>query len=595
MLRGLVATLDAGEVASTLGVYRHQVARLLPDVVPATGGGAPGASEDPMARTRLFEALTSWLIGLAEREPLLLAVEDLHWADAATLDLVRSLALGLTGRTALVVTLRTDESLAARVQRTIAELVRDGAERIELAPFDRAELVILIAEALPDAPEANDDSVDALLERSGGNPFLAVELLAAGLLDPGTSTSTVPRSLRDILDARLGALDDGVLDVLRAASLHPGTIEDDLLATVLARPVPEVARALRQARDSGVLVMRDGNTQFRHALQRELLAEQLGRGERRALHSAYADALNGGRDPAGATATAWHRDASGDEGAALVDHVRAADIAMTAAAFESATQHAARAAELRLRLARPAAASGLQADADALPDAADLFDRASYAALLGGDPAAAVGHARSALAALGDDAARAATIQDRLRWALWESGDRAGAGREIAAAVAELGDDAPPALRGMLLAQSAALRMDEADPGPALALAHRAVELSQASGARDVEALALGVLGRTQATHGEVDEGLASLREATAVAEEVGSLQGRVMGVATIARILARWGRSREALADIDAAIASADAAGVGRSLGAQLLAQAARACLAIGEWDTGERRVTEG
>src|SRR4051794_11237043 len=232
MLRGLVTTLDAGEVASTLGVYRHQVARLLPDVVPATGGGAPGASEDPMARTRLFEALTAWLNRLAEREPLLLAVEDLHWADAATLDLVRSLALGLTGRTALVVTLRTDESLAAPVQRTIAELVRDGAERIELAPFDRAELVILIAEALPDAPEANDDSVDALLERSGGNAFLAVELLEAGLLDPGTSTSTVPRSLRDILDARLGALDDGVLDVLRAASLHPGTVEDDLLATV---------------------------------------------------------------------------------------------------------------------------------------------------------------------------------------------------------------------------------------------------------------------------------------------------------------------------------------------------------------------------
>ena len=259
----------------------------------------------------------------------------------------------------------------------------------------------------------------------------------------------------------------------------------------------------------------------------------------------------------------------------------------TAAAFEAAARHAARAAELRLRLPEPAA--------DGLPDAAALLEQASYTAWLGGDPAGSAAFARSALAVVGDDAALAATIHDRLRWALWESGDRAGAAREIQAAVDELGEDAPPALRAMLHAQSAAVRMDEADPAPALALAGEAIAMARVSGAADVEALALGVLGRTQATHGRVDEGLASLRQAIALADAVGSLQGRVVGVATIATILARWGRSREALDDIDAAVAAADAAGLGRSLGAQLVAQAARACLAVAEWDAAESRVAQG
>ena len=586
MLRVLAGTLDPGELAATLGAYRHQVARLVPEITP--GGTSPTQPlDDPMARTRLFEALIGWLNRLAEREPLLLTVEDLHWADAATLDLLRGLALGISGRIALVVTLRTDEALQPAVQATVAELVRDGAERIELAPFNRLELAHLAAVASPGAEAPDEDALDRLLERSGGNAFLAVELIGAGLADPGVSTRAVPRSLRDILDARLAALDEPVQDVLRAAALQPGPIDDGLLASVLGTTVRDVGVALRLAREAGVLVARDGAVAFRHTLQRELLVEQLGPGERRALHAAYASALEATTDPALATAAAWHRDDSGDAGAALVDHVRAAGVATSAAAFEAAARHAARAAELRRRL--PAGAG------DGLPDAAALLDRASYAAWLGGDPLSSAAYAREALAIVGDDSLLAATIRDRLRWALWESGDRAGAAREIQAAVAGLGDEAPPSFRAMLLAQSAAVRMDEADPTPSIALAEEALAMARAAGAPDVEALALGVLGRTLATHGRVDEGLARLREAIALADAVGSLQGRVIGVATVATILARWGRSREALADIDAAISAADGAGLGRSLGAQLVAQAARACLAIGEWDAAATRVEQG
>ena len=162
-LRGLVAELDPAEVASTLGVHRHQVARLLPEAVrsaPTEPGAGPGpaSAEDPMGRLLLFEALTAWLNRLAERGPLLLVVEDLHWADAATLDLVRALAVGLAGPVALVVTTRTDEALAPPVQVTLAELVRDGAERVELGPFDTPALAALAAQLRrPAAPEPDED------------------------------------------------------------------------------------------------------------------------------------------------------------------------------------------------------------------------------------------------------------------------------------------------------------------------------------------------------------------------------------------------------------------------------------------------------
>ena len=288
---------------------------------------------------------------MAEGDAVLLIVEDLQWADAATLDLLRALAVGLTGRTALLVTVRTDEALPPAIRATVADLVRDGAERIELVPFRRDELARLAAAVRePAAPEIDDERLDALLERTGGNAFLALELIDAGLLEPGAPDGVVPASLRDILGARLGALDDAVIEVLRAAAVQPGPIDDELLGVVLRRPVGAIGAALRVARDAGVLTAFDGAHAFRNAIQAELLVDQLGSGERRTLHAAYADALAEGRGPARATAAAWHRDAAGDAAGALAAHVAATDAAMRAAAFEAASRHAARAAELRAEL-----------------------------------------------------------------------------------------------------------------------------------------------------------------------------------------------------------------------------------------------------
>ncbi|HET7828383.1 MAG TPA: AAA family ATPase [Candidatus Limnocylindrales bacterium] len=586
-LRRLVGRLDPAEAASTMGAYRHEMARLLPDIPHGPGSGVDPPAGDAMARLRLFEALTGWLNRLSERGPLLLVVEDLHWADAATLDLVRASAVGLVGRTALVITTRTDELLPPAVSSTLAELVRDGAERVELQPFDRASLAELVAMMRPaggaDVPAID---VERLHERTGGNPFLAIELIEAGFVEPDTA-GMVPQTLHDILGARLAALDPAVLDLLRAASLHPGALDDGVLANVLDAPVRTVGAALREARDAGVLTG-EGVYRFRHALQAEVLAAQLGPSERRLLHAAFAAALEVTGDPATATSVAWHRDAAGEVRAALAAHLEALACASRASAFDAAWRHAARAAELR-SLPEPAGDG---------PAVSTLLAQASRAALLAGDPEAAVDFARAALAAIpgGDDAGPGAdALRAQLHWALWEAGDRATAALEIERACAAMSPATPPAVRALMTAQRAATHMEEADAGTALAMAEEARGIAMDAGAREAEALALGVRGRVLAGHGSVDDGVASLRQAVAIAEDIGNLQGWAVGVATVATVLTRWGRAREALTDIDEAIATADACGLARSLGAQLIAQGARACHAIGAWDEAARRTADG
>ena len=613
-LRALTRDQDRARLAASLGADRREIARLLPEVVglgvPVEGASsvvvagpgrasaplspaAPGALEPGFERMRLFEALGGWLARQAAEEPLALAIEDIHWADVATLDLLRALVLALDRRAVVVVTLRTDQSLPEAVAASIAELDRGGAVRLEVQPFDRPDLASLVAAATGAAPDDIDTvALDDLLERSGGNAFVALALVDAGVLGPGGPYAGVPPTIRDIVDAELAALDARTLTVLRSAALEPGPIDDEVLASVLERPLAAVGDAIRDAREAGVLAATsDGRgavvPRFRHALQREILAAQLGPGERRALHGRFADALaRDGVDPSRASAIALHRDAAGDLRLALAAHVAATAAADGSFAFAAAATHAVRAADLVSQLDTPGGDT---------PDAIALLDRASLDALLAGDAGWAAQLAGRALTLAGDHDDRAAGLHDRRRWALWQAGDRSGAARELRLAIEGATAAGSLPLEARLSAQAAAMRMDEADPGPAMDLAETALRQARDAGAADVEALALGIQGRILATHGRVDDGIASLREALAIADALGALQGRMIGQATIVAVLAGCGRSREALAEADGGIVAAEAAGLGRSLGAPMAVEAARACYALGDWDGADRRIVDG
>src|SRR5829696_2932972 len=173
-LRPLVGLLDAAELERVLGGARGELARVVPELGPppagAGGGGRP--AEAPLAPTRLFELLLGVLHRLAEGAPLLLVVEDLHWADQSTRDLLGFLVRNLRGGVALVLTYRSDELHRRHPLRPfLAELDRSGrAERLELERLGRRDLAELLAGIL-DEP-VPPVLVGEILARSEGNPVL---------------------------------------------------------------------------------------------------------------------------------------------------------------------------------------------------------------------------------------------------------------------------------------------------------------------------------------------------------------------------------------------------------------------------------------
>jgi predicted ATPase len=288
-----------------------ELAPLLPG-----SGGAPGGRADDASRARLFGQVHDLLSEAAATAPLMLVLEDIHWADRSTLDLTAFVARALRDeRILLVGTFRSDEVPTRPALRGwLAELGRATAvRRLELEPFTEAEVGDLIAAILGTA--ADPATAAAIAHRSGGNAFLAEELLAAaGEDDP----AALPASVRDVLDGRIAVLPPDAQAAVRAAAVAGARVDDELLAELVE--LPDLATALREAVAQHVLVTdaRDGRLSFRHELAREAAYAGLLPGERRQLHGACARVLTerpalGGEAPAAtsaAIANHWHAAAS---------------------------------------------------------------------------------------------------------------------------------------------------------------------------------------------------------------------------------------------------------------------------------------------
>jgi predicted ATPase len=215
-------------------------------------------------------------------------VEDLHWADQSTRDLLGFLARNLRGGVALVLTYRSDELHRHHPLRPyLAELDRSGrTERLELGRLDRRDLGGLLAGILGEpAPPA---LVGEILARSEGNPFFAEELLAAH--QDGTR---LPLALRELVLARVAALPEETQRVLQVAAVARRLVDHELLAEVAAQPPERLVELLGEAVTHHVLVAEGGSDAyaFRHTLVQEALYEDLLPVQRGPLHAAYARAL----------------------------------------------------------------------------------------------------------------------------------------------------------------------------------------------------------------------------------------------------------------------------------------------------------------
>jgi predicted ATPase len=358
-LRVLLADLGVGAVRELVGPSWPELARLL----PALGASDRSGQSEQAAQARLFELLLGLLRRVGEQAPLVLVVEDLHWADRSTRDLLAFLVRNLRReRILVVVTYRNDEPGQQRLGPYLAELDRGGpVQRLELPRLDETETGAQLVGILGAAPAA--DLVEAVFARSEGNPFFNEELLAMVRAGSGV----LPATLRDLLGGRVQALPERAQQVLEVVAVAGRRVAHRLLAAVAGLSDAQLDQALRAAVANQLLVTApdEDGYQVRHALLREVIDANLLPGERARLHADLAQALTerpelaDGPAAMAAAEVAAHWDAAGQPTRALPARVQAGLAAERGHAFPEAQRHYDRALELWDQVLQPASLAGL--------------------------------------------------------------------------------------------------------------------------------------------------------------------------------------------------------------------------------------------
>jgi DNA-binding CsgD family transcriptional regulator len=325
---------------------RAELARLAPAL--RLTGAAPASmtfeQDESRARSRLFEAVLTYLLEVAAQAPLLLGIEDLHWADGSSRDLLSYLIRNVRTEPILVLaTYRTDELHRRHPLRPwAAEMSRlEVTERLELHPLADEDLRGDIADML--GPDVDPTLADRIVQRAEGNPLFAIELVAS--VRHGTDPQPLPETLRDGFLERVERLGPDARRIARAAAILGRPASELLLEDVTGLAPDPLATGIHEALDAQVLVKVQDETQGRfeprHALLGEAIVDDLLPGERTMLHRRIADVLEGGADgddePARiASEIAHHRWEAHDTAVAVAASVWAAVSSAEARAYAEA-------------------------------------------------------------------------------------------------------------------------------------------------------------------------------------------------------------------------------------------------------------------
>ena len=353
-------------------------------------GPADRAATD---RADLLAAVHELLEAAATARPVLLVVEDLHWADRSTRDLLSFLlARGFAGPVRVVGSYRSDDLHRRHpLRRQVAEWSRLRAvSRVQLAPLSDDAVRALVAGLVPSGLE--DVELADVVARAEGNPFFVEELTSAA----GSPGRWVPSDLADVLLVRLDRLEPPARRVVRAASAAGRRVAYDLLAAVADLDPVALEDGLRGAVEMNVLLAEGGRYEFRHALLGEAVYGDLLPGERVALHRRYVAALQEGVAGGTAAELARHARLGLDLDTALLASIEAGAEAARVGGPVEAAQHYEQALEL---LTDP------RRSAEVDVDGSRVAVRAAEALLASGDPERAVKVLRQHLADLPPSAA----------------------------------------------------------------------------------------------------------------------------------------------------------------------------------------------
>jgi DNA-binding CsgD family transcriptional regulator len=565
---------------------RPVLARLLPD----GDGQASEADWAGLTRQQMFGAVLSLLSELAACDPVLLVIEDLHWADATTRHLLTFLARMLhRERVAIIGTYRTDDLDRRHPLRgVIAELVRlPMVALVEVGPLSAAALAeILSGEG--SARPLSAATLNSLVERAEGNAYYAEELLTAS----SSTEGALPTGLAALLLSRVERVSDGVQQVLRAAAVAGGGADDDLVRAASGLPDDAYEEAVREAAGHQLLAP-DGpdRYKFRHALLREAVYADLMPGERTRLHARLASLLAG--VPGAAAELAHHSMASHDIPGAFAASFRAATEAERLGAPAEAHRHYDLALELWVRVEAADRIAGMTrgklglksalaaAASGDVPRAVHLLRR------IRGWVAAEAGPAEAGLAETGELRCR---VGERLAYHLLQADNMqwfAEALDVVEATVRETPDEPPTWYRARAMATYAIALMVAQRNDDARDWAGRARDAARAAGSASVEADALVTTGQLAIRAGSSDEAIGLFAAAVEQAGAAGAVGVRLRAAYHLAMERLARGELAEASSVSHRGVEWADAEGLGLApFGLDLQHLHFQAHFADGHWD---------
>ncbi|MFF5289362.1 helix-turn-helix transcriptional regulator [Paractinoplanes globisporus] len=531
------------------------------------------------AQARLLADVRALLDAVSAETPVLLVLEDLHWADSSTLDLVTFLAHVVSDSRVLVLaTYRSDEARPEDpLQRLTTSLLRArAATALDLGPLTDAEMTALL-EGISKDPVLTG----TIVQRAEGNPFYAEELYAAAT----RGEPDLPYALREMLLQRAARLDPRSRTVLRTAAAAGRDVSYGLLAAVVPLAERELQDALRSAVDQFLLIPDQdaGTFRFRHSLLAEAVYQTLLPGEREAVHARLAETLC--EQPhlaaAGLVASdlAHHWAAAGRPVEALAASVRAARGAEALAGPAEALRHAEMALTLWPRVPDPDDVAGTPLVA--------LLDWAAELAYLTGNNGRAAEIIERAidLSDVGVDPNRAGSRFERLGTYLLPAGRREQGLAAFRRAVELVSAGPPSAERVRVLAAlgNALLLSDSYDESRQAC--QQALDLAAAIGDRRSAFRAADVLAADLCYLGRLDEGLAMLFAACEPDPERNTSPYQLRPYVHLSDVLVMAGRLPEAIRVAYEGLMTARRLGVERGVGTVLASNLAEALLGTGDW----------
>jgi DNA-binding CsgD family transcriptional regulator/tetratricopeptide (TPR) repeat protein len=415
----LTRAVEPEELRAAAGTSGGELMRLIPGLPSIVGELPPPAEADPdTERLRLHTSVSRLLAGISCARPVLLVLEDVHWADAPTLLLLRHLARSGGACLLVVATFRDiDAEVPEVLSETLVDLRRsDEVVRLRLSSLSGEEVGEFVRRAAGDelAPEL-DGLASQLHDLTGGNAFLVCELWRAlvetnavdttgGVVRVTRSPAELesPESVREVVRRRLARLAPRTGDLLELAAVAGSEFEPDVVRRASRLAEPELVSSLEEAAASGMIEELPSPRlayRFTHELVRRALYDRLSGIRRAELHLRVGEALEPGREPSGRTLAdlAHHFGAAASfdsRGRGVEYNVLAARAAVSALAFDDAAarlrtalalgiESDERRAEVYLALGDASHRAGKASDAlDAFRTASDIARRVGDATLL---------------------------------------------------------------------------------------------------------------------------------------------------------------------------------------------------------------------